>query len=174
MSKNANDLCDINVVYLNKDETFDPTGCQGTETLLMNSIFGADTEIGSPAINFPSGYTTSLYSRFGMRMYITAKDLEFGFGVGEDLTWLLSGGPVGYLTSNTLSKDLQSRFRFDVVNKNTKYSNAATGNAQLLDDWTSTPYPGIRLGTEVEPLTVRLKASNDGLPDISGHGISFI
>lgn len=80
----------------------------------MDSIFGSTTtEIGNGATSFGALWNDK-YSEFGSRIWITAKDLEFGYGVGEDLNWLRYSGPSGYYTSYNFPRNQGSKFRFEI------------------------------------------------------------
>ena len=175
-SKKPNGKCDAQYYYMDHNETYDGA-CTGTESLLMNSLFGAAyTEFSDTSWSYPAHFPQSTYSKFGIRIEVDAKDGDFGFnGVGEDLRWLQFGGPCGYFTSWSLSKSINGKFNFEILRKNNKYLNSSNGNEKLMNDWTFSQYPGIKLGAHSAPITQRMRAKNTpGGIEMGGRGTEFI
>jgi hypothetical protein len=109
----------MNVFYMDKDETYDPAGCGGTETLMMNAWIGLtnttsvyDDKFDYKKAPFPF---TGYWSAYGVALLIDAPDLTFGFGTDEDLTWLRDAVPSGSWGTKEMSRHWHSRIYSSII-----------------------------------------------------------
>jgi hypothetical protein len=86
----------VDTIYLWNLETFAPGNCDTNDTLLLNSLLGTDTLKDRWSVDYTPGYTDLDTSYYGLVMYISADKTTFGYGAGENLQWLLHGGPTGF------------------------------------------------------------------------------